>query len=180
MYSDQSRAPVNDCAPTTSQHHTTLDSASRHIMAADLDSAHEKPAMSEDGHHDEQPSEPDQTAIEQETKDNIVDWDGPDDPQNPRNWPVWKRMAQVVLVSAFLLTAYYVPLHSFGEANRILTKKHTVTSQRQCLHPELPHLLRNSTLRIPPLSVSPCPFTLPASLLGPCSSHRCLNCTDAL
>ena len=74
-------------------------------MATDLESAYEKPAMSEDGHHDQQSSELDQTAIEQETKDNIVDWDGLDDPQNPRNWPAWKRMTQVVLASAFLLTA---------------------------------------------------------------------------
>ncbi len=74
-------------------------------MAADLESAPEKPGILEDGNHDQQSSEPDQTAIEQETKDTVVDWDGPDDPQNPRNWPAWKRMIQVVLASAFLLTA---------------------------------------------------------------------------
>ena len=74
-------------------------------MAADLESAHEKLAISGDGHYDQQSSEPDQTAIEQETKDSVVDWDGPDDLQNPRNWPAWKRMTQVVLASAFLLTA---------------------------------------------------------------------------
>jgi hypothetical protein len=74
-------------------------------MAADLESAHEKAAISEGGHHAQQSSEPDLTTIEQGTKDNIVDWDGPDDPQNPRNWPAWKRMTQVVLASAFLLTA---------------------------------------------------------------------------
>jgi hypothetical protein len=74
-------------------------------MVADLESAHEMPATSKDGHHDQQSSQRDQTAIEKERKDNIVDWDGPDDPQNPRNWAVWKRMAQVVLPSAFLLTA---------------------------------------------------------------------------
>ncbi|KAI0123676.1 major facilitator superfamily domain-containing protein [Xylariales sp. AK1849] len=74
-------------------------------MAADLESAHEKPAISEDGHHDQQSGEPDQTAIEQETKDNVDDWDGPDDPKNPRNWPAWKRMTQVVLATSFLLTA---------------------------------------------------------------------------
>jgi hypothetical protein len=74
-------------------------------MAADLESAHEKSATSEDGYHDQQSSESGQTAIEQEIKDNVVDWDGPDDPQNPRNWPAWKRMTQVVLASAFLLTA---------------------------------------------------------------------------
>lgn len=74
-------------------------------MAADLESALKKPTISEDGQNDQQSIDPDQTAIEQETKNNIVDWDGPDDPQNPRNWPAWKRMTQVVLASAFLLTA---------------------------------------------------------------------------
>jgi hypothetical protein len=74
-------------------------------MAADLESVLEKLAMSEDGDHDQQSSEPDQTAIEQEAKDNIVDWEGPDDPQNPRNWPAWKRIIQVVCAAAFLLTA---------------------------------------------------------------------------
>lgn len=65
----------------------------------DLESAHEKPVISENGY-----TEPDETAIEQETKDNVIDWDGPDDPQNPRNWPAWKRLTQVGLASAFLLT----------------------------------------------------------------------------
>lgn len=69
-------------------------------MAADLESAHEKPAISQDGH--QQCSE----LMEQETKpDNIVDWDGPDDAQNPRNWAEWKRMTQVIFASVFLLTA---------------------------------------------------------------------------
>jgi hypothetical protein len=73
-------------------------------MAVDLELAYEKPAISGDG-HDQQSSEPDQTAFEQETKDNVVDWDGPGDPHNPRNWPAWRRMSQVVLASGFLLTA---------------------------------------------------------------------------
>jgi hypothetical protein len=68
-------------------------------MAADLESAHENFIEKQ------QSSEPDQTAIEQETKGNVVDWDGPDDPQNPRNWPAWKRMIQVFLATTFLLTA---------------------------------------------------------------------------
>lgn len=76
-----------------------------HIMAADLESNQEKAATSEDCHGDQQSTGPDQTATEQESKNNVVDWDGPDDAQNPRNWPAWKRMAQVILASAFLLTA---------------------------------------------------------------------------
>lgn len=73
-------------------------------MAADLESTPEKPVISEDG-RDQQSSEPDQTATDQETKDNVVDWDGPEDPQNPRNWPLSKRVIQVVLATSFLLTA---------------------------------------------------------------------------
>ncbi|KAK3209610.1 hypothetical protein GRF29_44g170934 [Pseudopithomyces chartarum] len=71
-------------------------------MSSDCESVKEKPTMSEDGHN---ASEPDQTTTIQEIKDNVVDWDGPDDPQNPQNWPVWKQTMQVVLASAFLLAA---------------------------------------------------------------------------
>ena len=30
---------------------------------------------------------------------NLVDWDGPDDPQNPRNWSSGKKAATVVVIS---------------------------------------------------------------------------------
>jgi hypothetical protein len=33
----------------------------------------------------------------------IVDWNGPDDPQNPRNWANGVRLTHVLLVSAFTL-----------------------------------------------------------------------------
>ncbi|KAI1297829.1 major facilitator superfamily domain-containing protein [Xylaria venustula] len=36
---------------------------------------------------------------------NIVDWDGPDDPKKPYNWPKSKKMVHVILVSAFSLSA---------------------------------------------------------------------------
>lgn len=29
-----------------------------------------------------------------------VDWDGPDDPANPMNWPTGKKAAQLVLMAA--------------------------------------------------------------------------------
>ena len=74
-------------------------------MEAHLTSGHEKLATSDGGLHGQQSSELDQTAVEQGIKSNVVDWNGPDDPQNPRNWPAWKRMAQVVFASAFLLNA---------------------------------------------------------------------------
>jgi hypothetical protein len=33
----------------------------------------------------------------------IVDWDGEDDPTNPRNWPKSKRWAHVVIISILAL-----------------------------------------------------------------------------
>lgn len=74
-------------------------------MTNDLESGHEKLAMSDDSHNDQRHNEPGQTAVEPQTKNNVVDWDGPDDPQNPMNWPAWKRFIQVILGSLFLLTA---------------------------------------------------------------------------
>ena len=40
---------------------------------------------------------------------NIVDWDGPDDPQNPMNWPFNKKWGSVLLVSAI---TFLTPLAS--------------------------------------------------------------------
>lgn len=31
--------------------------------------------------------------------DDIVDWDGPDDPNNPLNWPESQRLAHVIIVA---------------------------------------------------------------------------------
>ncbi|KAL3466936.1 major facilitator superfamily domain-containing protein [Aspergillus heterothallicus] len=72
---------------------------------ADLENTHEKSILQEDKCNNEPSCGSDQAAIEQATKHNLVDWDGPDDPQNPMNWPAWQRMTQVALASAFLLTA---------------------------------------------------------------------------
>ncbi|KAF2872339.1 major facilitator superfamily domain-containing protein [Massariosphaeria phaeospora] len=35
--------------------------------------------------------------------ENTVDWDGPDDPQNPRNWPLSKKYGHAAMVSAIAL-----------------------------------------------------------------------------
>lgn len=45
-------------------------------------------------------SDSDQKKDELAGDPNLVDWDGPDDPKNPMNWPAWKIKAQVFLVSA--------------------------------------------------------------------------------
>lgn len=36
-------------------------------------------------------AKPSLTISEDALNPNEVDWEGPDDPENPRNWPVWRR-----------------------------------------------------------------------------------------
>jgi hypothetical protein len=71
-------------------------------MVADVEAALKEPVFSANSREDEQHAK---ASPEPDTKDNIVDWDGPDDPQNPMNWPSWKRLLQVIFASVFLLTA---------------------------------------------------------------------------
>lgn len=40
----------------------------------------------------------------------IVDWDGPDDPQNPQNWPENKKWMNIALISGMTLVTCVVRL----------------------------------------------------------------------
>lgn len=39
-------------------------------------------------------------------QDNIVDWDGPQDPQNPQNWSSAKKWTIIILISAITFNQY--------------------------------------------------------------------------
>lgn len=54
-------------------------------------------------------SEDDANETPEGSDPNIVFWDGPDDPQNPMNWPVKKRWGTVIIVSAI---TFLTPLAS--------------------------------------------------------------------
>ncbi|KAK5042861.1 hypothetical protein LTR84_012434 [Exophiala bonariae] len=122
-------------------------------MATDLESSYEKAPISGDGHHDQHFSDYGKTPIERETKDGRVDWDGPDDPQNPRNWPAWKRMTQVILASAFLLTANLAAT-MFAPGAAALAKDFHIT---------------NSTLVSLTVSIYLCGFALGPMFIAPLS-----------
>lgn len=34
-----------------------------------------------------------------EKEETFVDWDGPDDPENPFNWPLWRKTVQIGLMT---------------------------------------------------------------------------------
>lgn len=38
-----------------------------------------------------------------ENDPNIVDWDGPDDPQNPQNWPASQKWMNIAVISILTL-----------------------------------------------------------------------------
>lgn len=47
-------------------------------------------------------------------QDNIVDYDGPDDPENPFNWPRWKKGRQLVLMAFNTFITYVLLLFGLG------------------------------------------------------------------
>ncbi|KAH9936238.1 MFS polyamine transporter [Fomitopsis serialis] len=58
----------------------------------------------------------------------IVDWDGPDDPENPRNWSFKKRWAATIVVSSF---SFVSPVTSsiIAPASEQLAEEFGITSQ---------------------------------------------------
>jgi hypothetical protein len=50
-------------------------------------------------------SEKQSSLAQLDTDSNIVDWDGPKDPDNPLNWPASKKNFHVAIVSIFTLVA---------------------------------------------------------------------------
>jgi hypothetical protein len=48
--------------------------------------------------------------------DNTVDWDGPDDPENPLNWPTHKNFGHVILVSVLSLITWVLDRSRPGRA----------------------------------------------------------------
>jgi len=62
-----------------------------------------------DGDGDGEPSSSDDEA-------NVIWWDGPDDPENPYNWPTWRKVVNCVLISAL---TFITPLASCKTARPV-------------------------------------------------------------
>jgi MFS transporter, DHA1 family, multidrug resistance protein len=50
------------------------------------------------------PEVQDNQPVENSIHPNVVDWDGPDDPKNPRNWSVWRRGMIVGIVTCIVFS----------------------------------------------------------------------------
>jgi hypothetical protein len=52
------------------------------------------------------------TAAREDRDTNVIDWDGPDDPQKPVNWPARKKWTNIILVSALTMLTWVLPTPS--------------------------------------------------------------------
>lgn len=60
--------------------------------------------------------------------DNIVDWDGPDDPQNPMNWTIKKKMA-TTLTYAFTTMGAAFASSSFSPTFNAVSEEFDVSTE---------------------------------------------------
>ena len=95
------------------------------IEPASMNSFKEKKTLASDceklvppvanSHPDHSGSEADHNDLEGQllNDSDIVDWNGPDDPENPMNWRKWKKTATIVLLCGVRMVTY-VSVH-FGD-----------------------------------------------------------------
>lgn len=84
----------------TNFEHSKSDSATD-LETQDVEDDHSLPT-------DQQAAEKDSCnrfSVQDGQDPNLVDWDGPDDPTNPMNWPYSKRLGHVVMASITSLFA---------------------------------------------------------------------------
>lgn len=75
-------------------------------MAQNLEKGNVIPRPSEDGNIF---LESESTVTEEPEDSNVVWWDGPDDPENPFNWPSWRKIVNCAMISAL---SFLTPLGS--------------------------------------------------------------------
>ncbi|CAI7619564.1 unnamed protein product [Penicillium bialowiezense] len=96
MSQDEKTSSFDDPTPTASTHHIKTK-----LEEVDLENGS---------------SEPDATK-EPSRDPNIVDWDGPDDPENPFNWTVRKKLGATMSIALITLLTYEYPLRSANNAD---------------------------------------------------------------
>jgi hypothetical protein len=50
-----------------------------------------------------------ETAAREDKDQTLIDWDGPDDPQKPVNWPAKEKWTNIILLSALTLLTWVAP-----------------------------------------------------------------------
>jgi hypothetical protein len=73
-------------------------------VATDVDSPadtepHDADVEKQHGHPGEAADATSDGGEERQSNPNIVNWDGPDDPENPMNWPLSKKAGAICIIS---------------------------------------------------------------------------------
>ncbi|KUI56335.1 hypothetical protein VP1G_03671 [Cytospora mali] len=103
----------------------------------------------EEGRQTPSAGEKEASADEADPDPNVVDWDGPDDPANPRNWPKKKKMLNVALVSLSVLYSN-IATTMFAPGASKLAEEFDITSS----------IVATLTVTIPSLGASMGPLLL--------------------
>lgn len=78
----------------TSQRHLDVEAGDRANTSATSDTAFSSGPASDVEKAGPSPSE---------DTDALINWDGPDDPENPMNWPKRKRYMQIIMIALYTL-----------------------------------------------------------------------------
>lgn len=89
---------LNEKASEAYQHGQDADT-----YVADVEKGAQSKALST--HTDERTLSGDAAAQEEAQDPNVVDWDGPDDPENPMNWPAKKKWTIIAALGAITFIA---------------------------------------------------------------------------
>ena len=89
---------------------TTPDEVEKGIIPSDPFVAQQTARLSVDKNNvaaqEKETSEDGQVTSQASDQDNIVDWDGPEDPQNPQNWTSLRKWTIIILISAITFNQY--------------------------------------------------------------------------
>ena len=95
---DTPSAPMRELQSAGCTYPTTYDSKRSSMSACDCDLEKSVLASSIRG-----------TAVREDRDNNVIDWDGLDDPQKPINWPARKKWTNIILVSALTMLTWVSP-----------------------------------------------------------------------
>lgn len=130
-----SKGPSRSSSPSSSSTHSTTPSRARPSRSASLarasgisrtvsevrDGIPNQRELDdvEGGQHGEKAHDEKDTGEEAEVDENLVTWEGPDDPANPKNWPIKTKWAAVItgMLPSLTLTRHN-PLYHFHNSIR--------------------------------------------------------------
>ena len=125
-------------SPASAEHHLPPSTDEEHGLPLDQNSDHSFPSIDKDiekgdlaGNHNNEEHHDGNNERQKEADTNLVGWDGPDDPQNPQNWPKSKKYTTTIFYatltfcltfsSSIFSTATMVTAKQYGVSSEVMT-----------------------------------------------------------